>query len=151
MLGRIGRVAAGLAAVALVTAGLGAAAETYKVSATLNAQQEIPKQVVKAPNAKGGFTGTYVEKGKSATLRWKLTFSRLSGKPTAAHIHLGKKGVAGDVIVPLCAGNCRSGMSGAAVISSKVVTQLESGKTYVNIHTKKNPNGEVRGQVKVTG
>ena len=151
MLGRIGRVTVGLAVVALVTAGIGAAAKTYKVSATLNAKQEIPKQVVKAPNAKGGFTGTYVEHGKSATLRWKLTFSRLSGKATAAHIHLGKTGVAGDVIVPLCAGNCRSGMSGAAVISSKVVAQLESGKTYVNIHTKKNPNGEIRGQVKVTG
>ena len=57
MLGRIGRVTAGLAVGALVAAGLGAAAETYKVSATLNAKQEIPKQAVKAPNAKGGFSG----------------------------------------------------------------------------------------------
>jgi hypothetical protein len=151
MLGRIGRVTVGLAAVALVTAGLGAAAETYKVSATLNAKQEIPKQAVKVLNATGGFSGSYVEHGKTATLKWKLTYSRLSGKATAAHIHLGKKGAAGNVIVPLCAGNCHSGLTGTAKISEKVVSQLEAGKTYVNVHTTKNPAGEIRGQVKVTG
>jgi CHRD domain len=151
MLGRIGRVTVGLAAVALVTAGLGAAAETYKVSATLNAKQEIPKQAVKVLNATGGFSGSYVEHGKSATLKWKLTYSRLSGKANAAHIHLGKTGVAGNVIVPLCAGNCHSGLTGTAKISEKVVSQLEAGKMYVNVHTTKNPAGEIRGQVKVTG
>jgi hypothetical protein len=55
------------------------------------------------------------------------------------------------VIVPLCAGNCHSGMTGTATISSKIVAQLEAGKTYLNVHTAKNPAGETRGQVKVTG
>lgn len=151
MLGRIGRVIAGLAAGVLVVAGLAAAASTYKVSATLNARQEIPKQVVKVPNATGSFSGSYVEHGKTATLKWKLTYSRVGGSATAAHIHLGKAGVAGNVIVPLCAGNCHSGMTGTAKISSKIVGQIEAGKTYVNVHTAKNPNGEIRGQVKSTG
>ena len=150
MLGRIGKLTVGLAAVALVVAGLSAAASTFKVSATLTVAQEVPKQVVKAPNASGGFSGTYVEHGKTATLKWKLTYSRLSGAATAAHIHLGNKGVAGNVIVPLCAGNCHSGMTGTAKISSKIVAQLKAGKTYVNVHTGKNPAGEIRGQVKVT-
>jgi hypothetical protein len=153
MLGRIGRVTGGLAAVALVIAGLGTASSTatYKVSAALNAKQEVPKQVVKAPSATGSFTGTYVEHGKTATLKWKLTYSHLSGAATAAHIHLGKRGVAGNVIVPLCAGNCRSGMRGTSILTSKLVAQIEGGKTYVNVHTAKNPNGEIRGQVKATG
>jgi hypothetical protein len=153
MLGRIGRVTAGLAAGALIAAGLGTAGSTatYKVSASLNAKQEIPKQVVKAPNATGSFTGTYVEHGKTATLKWKLTYSHMSGAPSAAHIHLGRAGVAGNVIVPLCAGNCHSGMTGTAKISSKIVGQIEASKTYVNVHTAKNPNGEIRGQVKATG
>ncbi len=106
---------------------------------------------MKAPNATGAFSGSYVEHGKTATLKWKLTYSRVSGKATAAHIHLGKRGVAGNVIVPLCASNCHSGMTGTATISEKVVAQLEAGKTYVNVHTGKNPAGEIRGQVKVTG
>ncbi len=151
MLGRIGRVTAGLAAGVLVVAGLAAAASTYKVSATLNARQEIPKQVVKAPNATGSFSASYVEHGKTATLKWKLMYSRLSGSASAAHIHLGKAGVSGNVIVPLCAGNCRSGLTGTAKITSKVVAQMEAGKTYVNVHTTKNPAGEIRGQVKVSG
>jgi hypothetical protein len=144
---------AGLAAGALVVAGLASAGATttYAVSASLNAKQEIPKQVVKAPNATGSFSGTYVEHGTTATLKWKLTYSRLSGKANAAHIHLGKTGVAGNVLVALCAGNCHSGMTGTAKITSKIVAQIEAGKTYVNVHTAKNPNGEIRGQVKATG
>jgi hypothetical protein len=153
MLGRIGRVTVGLAACALVVAGLGTAGSTstYKVSATLNAAQEIPKQVVKAPNAAGSFSGKYVEHGKTATLTWKLTYGHLSGTATAAHIHLGKKGTAGGVLVALCVGNCHSGMTGKATLTSKIVGQIEAGKTYVNVHTAKNPNGEIRGQVKATG
>jgi hypothetical protein len=139
------------AAAALVAAGIAMGASTYKVSASLNAKQEVPKQAVAAPNGKGSFTGTYVEHGKTATLKWKLTYSGLSGPAGAAHIHLGKRGVAGNVLVPLCAGNCKSGMTGTAKISSAIVADLEAGKTYVNVHTAKNPAGEIRGQVKVTG
>jgi hypothetical protein len=150
MLGRIGRVSAGLAAGVLVVAGLAAGASTHKVSATLTVKQEVPKQVVKAPNATGGFSGSYVEHGKTATLKWKLTYSRLSGPATAAHIHLGARGVAGNVIVPLCAANCHSGMTGKSPITSKIIAQMKAGKTYVNVHTAKNQAGEIRGQVKVT-
>jgi hypothetical protein len=151
MIRKIGRVVAGLAAGALVVAGVAAAGETYKVSASLNAKQEVPKQVVAMTSAVGSFTGTYVEHGKSATLKWKLTYSHLTGAATAAHIHLGKRGVAGNVIVPLCAGNCRSGMRGTSTISSAVVDDLERNRAYVNVHTAKNPAGEIRGQVKVKG
>jgi CHRD domain len=153
MLGRIGRVTVGLAIGALVVAGLGTAGPTatiYKVSASLNAKQEVPKQVVKAPNATGSFSGTYVEHGKTATLKWKLTYSHLSGPASAAHIHIGKVGVAGNVLVSLCAANCHSGMTGKATITSRTVNDIERGKTYVNVHTAKNPNGEIRGQVKET-
>jgi hypothetical protein len=83
-------------------------------------------------------------------LKWKLTFSKLSGAATAAHIHKGKAGVAGPVVVPLC-GPCRSGQTGKATISKSVVSALEAGNAYVNVHTTKNANGEIRGQVKVSG
>jgi hypothetical protein len=152
MLGRTGRMTAGLAAGALVVAGLASAgaATSHRVSASLNVKQEVPKQVVKVPNATGSFSGTYVRHGKTATLKWKLTYSRLSGKATGAHIHLGRTGVAGNVLVALCAANCHSGITGTASITSKVADQIEAGKTYVNVHTAKNPNGEIRGQVKET-
>jgi hypothetical protein len=83
-------------------------------------------------------------------LRWKLTFSRLTGGATAGHIHGAKPGVAGAVLVPLC-GPCHTAQTGTVKISKAVIAKLEAGRTYVNVHTAKNPAGEIRGQVKVTG
>jgi len=145
------RIAIGLATLALAVAGLASASAStsHKISAPLTVKQEVPKQVVKAPNAKGLFAGTIVQNGKNATLKFKLSYSGLSGPATAAHIHLGKRGVAGNVLVPLCAGNCHSGMKGTATFKSDVADKIEHGQTYVNVHTAKNPNGEIRGQVKV--
>ena len=131
-------------ALSLVVASLGFAARTstIHVAATLNAKQEVPKQVVKDTKAKGRFTGTLV--GRKLT--WKLTFSGLTGQATAAHLHLGKAGVAGNVIVPLCA-PCKSGAHGKTTVSAAVKKALAHHKVYVNVHTAKNPNGEIRGQV----
>ena len=33
----------------------------------------------------------------------------------------------------------------------EIAKAIEAGKTYVNVHTRKNPNGEIRGQIKATG
>ena len=126
-----------------------AAHESYKVSATLTAKAEVPAPK-SAALARGTFTGTYVENSTGAVLRWKLTFSRLNGRALAAHIHGGKPGVAGPVLVPLC-GPCRSGQIRTVKISKAVVAKLEASRAYVNVHTAKNAAGEIRGQVKVIG
>ena len=31
------------------------------------------------------------------------------------------------------------------------INLMEAGKTYVNVHTAKNPNGEIRGQIVAVG
>lgn len=132
-------------AAALVFAGLalGSSTETYKVKAHLNGAQDRAKT-----KGTGVFTGTVVEKGKSKTLKWRLTFKKLTGKAAAAHIHLGKKGVAGPVAVALC-GPCKSGAHGTAKVTEKIVSALEHHKAYVNVHTARYPNGEIRGQISV--
>jgi CHRD domain len=113
---------------------------------TLKAAQERPKPKGNVKRAKGAFTLSITKRGTSAILSWRLTFSRLTGPALAAHIHSGARGKAGPVIVPLCA-PCRSGARGQATVSASVLTALESGRTYVNVHTKKNPAGEIRGQL----
>ena len=135
-------------AAALVLAAV-ALAGTYGVSATLKPGNDVPKPKG-APNAKGTFSGKYVEHKGGATLTWKLSYSGLTGPALQAHIHAGKRGVSGNVIVPLCA-PCPSGMKGTAKISESVIKVLEAGGAYVNVHTKKNPAGEIRGQIKVSG
>jgi hypothetical protein len=138
---------------ALGLSGLALAAshvERYTLTAKLTASQEVPKPAGAKAGAKGKFTGTLVESGKSKKLTWKLTYSNLTGPANAAHIHLGKKGKAGAVAVALC-GPCKSGQKGSAQLTEAQVKAMEAGGTYVNIHTTKNAAGEIRGQVKVSG
>jgi hypothetical protein len=134
----------------LVVAGSALAVHsgTYKISAALTPKAEVPAPT--GASGAGSFSGKYVEDKKGAVLTWTLTFSGLTGPATAAHIHSGKTGVAGNVIVPLCV-NCKSPMHGTTTISKSVISTIESGGAYVNVHTGKNPAGEIRGQVKVSG
>ena len=116
------------------------------VKTTLRAAQERPKPKGKLGKAKGTFSATVTRTGTNGVITWRLTFAKLSGRAIAAHIHSGARGKAGPVIVPLCA-PCRSGARGRATVSASVLNALESGASYVNVHTKKNPAGEIRGQL----
>jgi Cu/Zn superoxide dismutase len=116
------------------------------VKTTLRASQERPRPKGKVRRASGTFTATITKSGTSAVISWRLTFRRLTGRAIAAHIHSGARGRPGPVIVPLCA-PCRSGARGRATVDASVLSALESGRTYVNVHTKKNPAGEIRGQL----
>ena len=116
------------------------------IKTTLRAGQERPKPKGKLAKEKGTFTASVSRTGASGVITWRLTFGKLSGRAIAAHIHSGARGKAGPVIVPLCA-PCRSGAHGKATVTASVLDALESGKTYVNVHTTKNPAGEIRGQI----
>ena len=146
----------GIAAVlVLVLAVVGVAAasiakENYTYRATMTAKQEVPASKGVPAKAGGVFTATVTENGTKRSIKWKLTFHNLSGKASAAHIHMGKPGVAGGVILALC-GPCTSGMTGNAPTTTAVGDAMEKGKAYVNVHTAKNPGGEIRGAVKLTG
>jgi CHRD domain len=127
-----------------VAAG-GTHATKMNFTAVLNAGQEIPHPAGPMAGASGKFTASV----SGTKITWKLTFNHLTGAASAAHIHAGKKGVAGAVIVPLC-GPCKTGASGTGTLTSAQLTAMKAGTTYVNVHTAKNPNGEIRGQVKMT-
>jgi len=119
-----------------------AATRTTTWTAALSSGQEVPKQVVKNTAAHGQFKGTL----KGSKLTWKLTFSKLTGPATAAHIHMAAKGKSGNVVVPLC-GPCKSPVTGTATITPALMTAFKKHLLYVNVHTAKNPNGEIRGQL----
>src|SRR5262245_53351792 len=91
-----------IAAISLVAAAvsLGSATkDTFKVVANLKARSEVPKPTGTRPGATGAFTGTAVELANDkARLTWRLTFSKLTGPATSAHIHTGKVGKAGNVM-----------------------------------------------------
>ena len=102
---------AGLLTLAAVGGGAALAAdkaETYKLSTNLVVGQEVPKPT--GGSGSGTFSGTLTSGGQ---LKYTLTFKGLSGPALQAHIHLGKKGKPGAVIVPLC-GPCTSPVKGTA-------------------------------------
>jgi len=137
----------------LVLAGLALAApqkNTYNLTANLKSRFEVPKPTGVPNGAVGLFTGKAVEmENDRATLTWRLTFSKLSGRAAAAHIHLGKPGKAGGVMLALC-GPCKNGQRGAATITHAQLRTIRTGGTYVNVHSVKNAAGEIRGQVKTS-
>ena len=121
-----------------------ASTKTTTWTAALTAAQEVPKQVVKVPAAHGQFKGTL----SGSKLTWKLTFAKLSGPVSGgAHIHMGAMGKSGNVVVVLCAATCKSGVSGTATITAALKTAFKKHQLYVNVHTAKNPAGEIRGQL----
>ena len=133
--------AGAISAMALAALSLAAPQKTVWTAA-LSSGQEIPKQVVKNPAGHGLFKATL----SGTTLRWKLTFSKLTGPATAAHIHMAAKGKAGNVLVPLCA-PCTSGLTGTATATADLLSAFRKHLLYVNVHTTKNPAGEIRGQL----
>jgi CHRD domain-containing protein len=135
-------VAAGAVA-ALAAAALSFGAGTKTVwTAALSSGQEVPKQVVKDAAAHGQFKGTL----SGNKLSWTLTFAKLTGPATAAHIHMGAMHTSGNVVVPLC-GPCTSPVKGTATLSAALMSAFKKHLLYVNVHTAKNPAGEIRGQL----
>ena len=116
------------------------------VRTALTARQEVPKPKGRVNSARGTFTATITRSGTTGRIVWRLSFSKLTGAAGAAHIHIGARGRSGPVAVPLC-GPCRSGVRRSAALSASVLAALEAGRAYVNIHTARNPGGEIRGQI----
>jgi hypothetical protein len=69
--------------------------------------------------------------------------------PTAAHIHEGAAGANGPVIVPLeKKGDNQFVAREGAQMSDTQYSAYKAGRTYLNVHSAKNPGGEIRAQLK---
>ena len=97
-----------------------------------------------------------------ATVSYTVTFSRLSGAPTGAHIHgPGSATQAVGVLVdfPTTGQTLTNGVltgtfngasiRNAAVSLDSLLVLMRNGNAYVNVHTTLNPAGEIRGQLSV--
>ncbi|RAI84671.1 CHRD domain-containing protein [Algoriphagus yeomjeoni] len=94
------------------------------------------------------------------TLKFEVRVANTTGI-VAAHLHNAPMGVNGGVVVNLQSqsgienGVIAQGMIDASNLSgalagktiADLITELEAGRIYVNVHTTTNPGGEIRGQV----
>jgi CHRD domain-containing protein len=132
----------GVLAVSSIASGR-TAAPVAKFKAALSVGQVTPH--AKGTNA--GASGTFTATLTGTTLKWTLTYTHLTGRAIAAHIHIGARGKNGIAVVALC-GPCKSPISGSAnSVTDDVAALMLKGGAYVNVHTEKNAEGEIRGEI----
>jgi hypothetical protein len=113
--------------------------ETMTFKADLKGSSEVPPTDSAATGSADVTVDTDTKK-----LSWTVTSSGLSGDAVAAHFHgPAAAGENADPVVDITAAIAK----GSAEIGDQQLADLQAGKWYVNIHTEKFPNGEIRGQV----
>jgi len=119
-----------------------ARADQINFKADLSGASEVPP-VTSA--GKGAATASLDTATK--TLNWTVTYSGLSGPATAGHIHgPAAPGANAGVLVPFT-GALVSPIKGSATLTDTQISDLQAGRTYVNLHTADNKGGEIRGQL----
>jgi CHRD domain len=109
-----------------------------------SASGEIRGQLaVAATTATGSVSGTYNQTSKILTLT--VTYTGVT--PTAWHIHKGAAGTAGPVVLDLGTSFASPFKFTTTALTTDQETDLKAGLYYVNIHSAKNPSGEIRGQL----
>jgi hypothetical protein len=127
------------AAITVVLAAAPASAEVLAFKADLKGASEVPPTDSAA-------TGSATVDVDTATkeLKWTIQHSGLTGDATAAHFH--GPAAEGENAGPAVdiSGKIESG---SATLTDAQIADLQAGKLYINIHTAKFPDGEIRGQV----
>jgi hypothetical protein len=149
---------AGALAIAVAPAGVAVAqgGET-EVTARLNSRAEVPRTTSPAT----GRAELYIA-GNQRSIRYELRASNLTGPPMAAHVHLGRRGVAGPVMIAIATSQFRLPREGRLTARQftpvgnvrtfrQAIRAIRAGRTYVNIHTARFPAGEIRGQLRANG
>lgn len=123
-------------------------ASSERLSARLTGQQEVP-----GPGDENG-SGRAVIRLFEDEVCFLLSWRNIAA-PTAAHIHVGEVGVAGDVVVPLFVDDdplpeTIDRVGGCAPADPAVIDAIAENPSgyYVNVHNVDFPAGAIRGQLK---
>ncbi len=135
------------ACAALAASGSQAFALIIPIEAILTGAGEVPAN--NSP-AKGLMTGTFDT--DTNTLKWTVTYSGMTTPVIGAHFHgpISYLGLTPEENAPIQVGTPGSLVSpfhGVAQISAEQAKDLKDGRYYFNLHSKKFPNGELRGPV----
>lgn len=123
-----------------------------KVSTTLSGANEVPAN---SSTATGSVNGTVNQETGILSLNIMYGDSAASDStsadslfsPTAWHIHKGAADTTGAVVINLGT-TFSTPFAFKDTLSEQQLADLKAGMYYVNIHTAKFPNGEIRGQLK---
>jgi hypothetical protein len=139
------------------------------LDARLRGFQEVPAV---SSTGRGSFEASINR--EETEVRWELSYANLEGDVLQAHIHFGQRDVNGGISVFLCT-NLGNGPAGTqlcppapATVSgtftatdvigptaqgiapgelAELINAIRAGKAYANVHSSRNPGGEIRGQI----
>lgn len=134
-----------LAALAVAVASIAATATAASTASrtftlTLTGKSETP-----VGDRSGRGTATITVKS-SGSVCWRFRISKIDGAPAAAHIHKGRAGTAGPVVVPLgTAYRARGCTMTKRSVARAILAHPRA--YYVNVHNAKHPAGALRSQL----
>lgn len=132
-----------VALLAGVLAAGSAAAETVRLSASLQPSSEVPPR---RPRVRARSTPRTTRPPIRCSGRSLTNTSR--GRPPPRSFHgPAPVGQNAGVQVPIPKDELASPIKGSKELTDAQVTDLMGGKWYFNVHTKEHPAGEIRGQV----
>ncbi|HYP82423.1 CHRD domain-containing protein [Variovorax sp.] len=133
--------AAGVAAAALTGCGMMSSSNTATFSGTLNGASEVP------PNMTSGSGTAQATLNKDTNLlKYKITYTGLTGPATAAHFHgPAPAGANAGVVIPFA--KPASPIEGEVTLTPAQAADLLAGNWYANVHTAAYGAGEIRGQM----
>lgn len=139
-------VLAGPLATATVAESAVAAEKTF--SSSMSGRQEVPKK----GDSNGRGTARITTDAARQRVCYRITLKRV-GTVNAGHIHRGKRGKAGPVVVALFGEATRRPRGCVRNVAKATIRSIERnpGGFYVNVHNKRYPDGAVRGQLKERG
>jgi CHRD domain-containing protein len=141
--------ALGALAMLVVLPAVGSAASTT-LTAKLAGKNETPDK----GDPDGTGTATIKIDPAKGTVCYTIKLKKI-GATIAGHIHTGKKGKAGGVLIPLfgttSSKTTRTGCARNQSASTLRKILRNPGNYYVNVHTSKFPNGAARGQLEKPG
>jgi hypothetical protein len=114
--------------------------------AAMSGSQEKPPGPA---NARGNFKVEF----RNGQACYRMLVLRLGGQPLAAHIHKGAAGVNGAIVIdlkPTFKGKSPRVAAKCVTAKASVVSAIRKNPAayYVNVHTKANPQGAARGQLR---
>ena len=129
--------------------------QSTRYVAQLSTANEVPPVL-------GGANGTATFTLTGKTLTYTVMVTGLSSNAVASHIHLGDATTNGGIVYPFTAANVQSGQVASGTIDltqsftlpnnitvsgDSILTLLNNGLLYTNVHTANNAGGEIRGQI----
>jgi hypothetical protein len=148
-------------------------ARAQQIGALLTGYEEVPSV---STMASGEFTAMVSPDGSS--IAYTETYSGLQAPVTQSHIHVGQLSANGSIVIFLCqtqanpdptglappcpqegtvsgtitAANVIAGSMAPQQLAAKdltaVLTAIQAGAAYANVHTSLSPGGEIRGQIR---